>query len=266
MISNEEIDLIIDENWKKHKGMNNLLEVKGVLRKLVQVLNSNIEGDIVELGCNNGGTSYWIQLVLKIYKSEKKFHVYDSWEGVPDKTEGDNLINYIENLKPQIGGDNKVRNIATQVYMNDKWAKGWTTTSLGSFVNTFHINNQDAPITYKDTVIDSLELPIIHSGWFKDIPDIEYPDKICFAFFDGDFYSSIMDSFNKVYEKCVTDAIIVIDDCGDNTLVGVENACNDFLKDRPETLRMDAYPDINGNWDRSNNLNSCYWGGWLQKT
>ena len=72
MLSFEDIDNIIKKNWKKHKGMNNLLEVKGVLRKLVEVLNNNIEGDVVELGCNNGGTSYWIQLILKLYKSDKK--------------------------------------------------------------------------------------------------------------------------------------------------------------------------------------------------
>lgn len=265
MLCNDDIDRLIYENLKKHKGMNNLLEVKGVLRKLIQVLNSNIEGDIVELGCNNGGTSYWIQLVLNIYKSNKKFHVYDSWEGVPNKTDGDNLINYIEKVKPQIGGDNNARNVATQVFMNDKWEKGWTKTTLGSFINTFQTNNQDTSIIFKDIDIHQVELPIIHSGWFKDIPDNEYPEKICFAFFDGDFYSSIIDSFNKVYDKCVKDAIIVIDDCGDNTLVGVENACIDFLKDKPEKINMDAYPDITGNWDRSNNLDSCYWGGWIQK-
>lgn len=62
--------------------MNNILEIKGVLRKLIQVLNDNIEGDVVELGCNKGGTSIWIRRILDIYKNkfniDKEFHVYDS--------------------------------------------------------------------------------------------------------------------------------------------------------------------------------------------
>tara|TARA_Y100000389_G_C17388740_1_gene478599 strand:- start:109 stop:906 length:798 start_codon:yes stop_codon:yes gene_type:complete len=264
MLSFEDIDNIINTNWKKHKGMNNLLEVKGVLRKLVEVLNNNIEGDIVELGCNNGGTSYWIQLILKLYKSDKKFYVYDSWEGIPHKTDRDKLTK--ENAEEQMGGDNKIRSIKRQIEINSNfWKKGVCQTSLHSFINTFQTNNTGESIVFNGITIDKIEIPIIKSGWFKNIPDKDYPEKICFAFFDGDLYSSIIDSFNKVYHKCQKGAIIVIDDCGDNTLIGVKNACNDFLSNKPEDIHLDAYPDINGNWNRKNNLNTCYWGGWILK-
>ena len=36
-----------------------------------------------------------------------------------------------------------------------------------------------------------LELPVVHSGWFAEIPADEYPNPIAFAFLDGDFYSSV---------------------------------------------------------------------------
>ena len=67
-----DLDIILNKYHTYHLGMNNLLEVTGILRKLIDCLNNDLEGDIVELGCNNGGTSYWISLILKLYNSDKK--------------------------------------------------------------------------------------------------------------------------------------------------------------------------------------------------
>lgn len=237
--------------------MNNILEIKGVLRKLIQVLNDNIEGDVVELGCNKGGTSIWIRRILDIYKNkfniDKEFHVYDSWEGVPDKHYNDYSENFENDISSQINGKGEKIEIEKKFRINQTiWKKGTTKTSLDVFKNNF---------TQKH-----LKLPHIHSGFFKNIPDIEYPEKICFAFFDGDFYTSIMDSFDKVYSKITSNGIIVIDDCGDNTLIGVKQACIEFLLNKPEELQLDAYPTINGEWKRNkDNLNICFWGGWIKK-
>ena len=98
-----------------------------------------------------------------------------AWEGLPEK------------LKNDVGLGDK------QFY------KGDCKTSKESFIYQMNIRN--------------LSLPEIQSG-FKDIPDDEYPDKICFAFLDGDFYSSIMDSLNKIYHRNGKGGIIIIDDCG----------------------------------------------------
>jgi len=77
------------------------------------------------------------------------------------------------------------------------------------------------------------DLPIINEGLFSEC---EYPNKICFAFFDGDFYSSIMDSFNMVYSKISKGGYILIHDYKFEKLPGVEKACNEFLKDKPEKI------------------------------
>ena len=209
-MNNTDIDNLLNNNidlFQRVSMFNNRLEVNGVLRKLIQVLNNNIEGDIVELGCNNGGTSYWIQTVLEKYNSDKLFHVYDSWEGVPEKHSKDLTKNFVNDLVPQIGCNRKIRNVNDCVLINESvWVKGTTKTYPIHFFNTFMNNG-------------NLKLPVIHSGWFSDIQDSEYPDKICFAYFDGDFYTSIIDSFNKVYSKMVPGGIIVIDDCGDNVRI-----------------------------------------------
>jgi len=180
-------------------------QIYGVIFYLDKVLSDNIEGDVVELGCNVGTTSLYIKRWLNLYKSNKEFHVYDSWQGLPDK------------LGVDVGLGQR------QFY------KGSCTTSKQHFEYNFKRNN--------------LEIPNIHSGWFKEIPDNEYPDKICFAFLDGDFYTSIMDSLDKIYHKMVKGGIIIIDDCGWDALPGCKKAVEDFLKDKEETLALTGYPN-----------------------
>lgn len=193
-------------------GMMGYWQIVAVLTNLQKVLDQNIEGDIVELGCYIGTTTMYIQKLLNAYGSNKKIHVYDSWQGLP------NLTQYERENAKSINGF--------------KFQKGSCRTQKEHFVNTFVSRN--------------LKLPIIHSGWFADIPDIEYPEKICFAFFDGDFYTSIMDSFNKTFHKVQKGGIIMIDDCGWDVLPGCEKACLDFLADKKETLDKTGYPDGNG--------------------
>jgi len=202
----EEIKDIINNNqpisvmMQKH-------QIYGVIYHLDKVLKNNIDGDIVELGCNIGTTSIYIRKWLNKHKSSKIYHVYDSWKGLPKKFEFDKGLG------------------RRQFYEGD------CKTSKESFIQQFNIRN--------------LVLPEIHSGWFKEIPDKEYPDKICFAFLDGDFYSSIMDSLNKIYYKMVKGGIIIIDDCGWDVLPGCKKAVEDFLQDKEEKLELTGYPNNN---------------------
>lgn len=83
--------------------------------------------------------------------------------------------------------------------------------------------------------------PVIHEGWFKDQL---YPDRISFAFFDGDFYQSIMDSWEKVYPRLSSGAIVTIHDYGFAPLAGVHKACQEFLADKKHLHFWDDYVGI----------------------
>lgn len=170
--------------------------VKSILYNIECVLD--VPGDIVELGCNIGTTSLFIRKFLDICGSNKDFHVYDSFEGLPEKSNQD-----CSTLERQ-------------------FKKGHCKTNVDVFIGNFKKYN--------------LKLPNINKGWFKDIPDDKYPDKICFAFFDGDFYTSITDSFEKVYPKLSNKGRIIIHDYKWKVLPGVEKACDDFLRDKSETV------------------------------
>ena len=169
---------------------------KDIYKNIKNVIDNNVEGDIVELGCNIGTTSIFIKKFLNLYAPDRKFHVYDSWKGLPERHEKD--------------GNN------TKTFI-----KGSCQTNKENFINVFkHFN---------------LELPIINDGFFKDIPDEKYPDKIAFAFFDGDLYTSIIDSFNKTFHKISKNGIIIVDDVGGipldkHELPGAEIAIKDFFR------------------------------------
>lgn len=156
-----------------------------------------IDGCAVELGCNVGTTSVYImKSILDAGFTPCSFHVYDSFEGLPEKHEFD-----------------------------ESWAegvpfeKGGCPSKVEQLIN--HFNEFGLPY------------PRIHIGWFKEQ---EYPESISFAFFDGDFYTSIMDSWEKVYPRLAKGAIVCIHDYNYDILPGVKKACDDFLADKPEQV------------------------------
>lgn len=173
-------------------------QLRSVLEALESTIRNDVEGDIVELGCNEGTTSLFIQRLLNHYGSNKKFHVYDSFEGLPE-----------------VSG-----------YDISETERQFTAGGCKTEKTKFYTNFDEANLSY----------PIVNQGWFSEIPDEKYPDKISFAFFDGDFYSSIMDSFYKVYGKLSKRARVCIHDYGWNVLPGVKKACEEFLSDKEEKV------------------------------
>jgi O-methyltransferase len=79
---------------------------------------------------------------------------------------------------------------------------------------------------------NNLKPPIITKGWFKEIPDYKLPEKISFAFLDGDFYESIYDSLSKIYDKVSDGGYILFHDYDRNDLPGVKIAIETFFNER----------------------------------
>ena len=79
---------------------------------------------------------------------------------------------------------------------------------------------------------NNLPTPIIHKDWFKDVPEDKLPEKISFAFLDGDFYDSIYDSLNKVFDRVSDGGYICFHDYQRVDLPGVRAAIEDTFKER----------------------------------
>lgn len=176
-------------------------QVRVILTELEKVIDNGIVGDIVEFGCYIGTTSLFIRRFLdtRIRPSviattyhTKVFHVYDSFKGLPEKTEKD------------------------QSHAGDQFKAGELAVSKKDFIR----HHQKA----------GLSLPIIHKGWFRDLTDDDLPNQICFAFLDGDFYKSIRDSLKLVLPRMQKGGVIVVDDYAREALPGAARAVHEYLQ------------------------------------
>lgn len=165
-----------------------------IYSSLEKLLKSNVPGNIVELGCYGGTTSLFIKRLLDEYdqSATRQFHVYDSFEGLPAKVSQDHAAS------------------------GEDFTAGKLMVSKQDFIRQFKAAG--------------LQTPYIHKGWFSDLTEEDIPSEIAFAFLDGDFYSSIIDSLRLVWPRLHDDGVIVIDDYKNPKLPGVERAINDFFR------------------------------------
>lgn len=170
-----------------------------VWREFETVIQRNIPGHIVEFGCYAGTTSVFIRRLLTThYQTDRQFHVYDSFAGLPEKSPQDNNAAGVD------------------------FEAGKLYVSKADFIKVFRAAN--------------LALPVIHKGWFNEISEDTVPNPIACAFLDGDFYESILDSLRLVWPKMSSGGVILVDDYKRETLPGVERALHDFFRGEPPTI------------------------------
>lgn len=164
-----------------------LHELRVLLAELEKVLENNIEGDVVEFGCYEGATSVFLQRMLE--GSGKKLWLYDSFDGLPEKSKPD------------------------QSPIGTEFKRGELKATKPKLIENFRKSN--------------LPLPIITKKWFHEVESHELPDNICFALLDGDYYKSIRSSLDLVLPRMSKGGIIAIDDYDNPKLPGVQTAIKD---------------------------------------
>jgi len=146
---------------------------------------------VAEFGCYIGTTSLFIRRLLDARQDSRKFHVYDSFEGLPPKTAQD------------------------ESRAGDQFQAGELAVSKKQFLQQF----QKA----------GLKPPTTHKGWFNDLTEKDVPETIAFAFLDGDFYESIRDSLRLVLPRMQQGGVIVVDDYAREALPGAAKAVHELL-------------------------------------
>lgn len=198
--------MITDQLLAKYSIISEQVDAKelGVLlRELEKILRSGMAGNVVEFGCYVGTTSLFIRRLLDAYDLTGEFHVYDSFAGLPEKTPQDNSA------------------------AGEQFQAGELLAPRKTFVQNFKKAG--------------LQLPIIHKGWFADFTAADVPEDIIFAFFDGDFYESIIDSFRVCDGKFQKAATIIVDDYANEALPGAARAVDKWLaNNRQYTSRTES--------------------------
>lgn len=177
-------------------------ELEIILSCLGEVLRQGVAGEVVEFGCYTGTTSLFLQRMLRQNDSDKRLHVYDSFAGLPDKVQQDASV------------------------AGDQFKTGELSAKKSQFILNFKKAN--------------LPLPYIHKAWFKDLTKSDVPDSIALAFLDGDYYESILDSLNLVWDKLSPGSILIVDDYHNEALPGAKKALDEWLSRYAPQKQMQA--------------------------
>ncbi len=175
-------------------------ELRRILIEFETVLQKNVAGDVVELGCFVGTTSLFLQRLINKHESHEQLHVYDSFEGLPTKTAHD---------RSPVG---------------EQFKDGELFATKAQLIKHFKKAN--------------LPLPIIHKNWFDQLAPSDIPSTVCFAFLDGDYYQSITDSLKLVWPRLAPGATVVVDDYQNEALPGAKKAVDQWLHSHPGSARL----------------------------
>ena len=178
----------------------NQREIQAIIRELRTVLASETSGDIVEFGCYVCTTSLFLQ--REILGTDKTLHVYDSFQGLPEKSPQDSSP------------------------AGEQFKMGELVATKNQFIKNFQRAH--------------LPLPIIHKAWFDELTTGDLPEKICFAFLDGDFYRSILTSLRLIWPRLQPRAVVIIDDYQTEALPGVKRAIDEWSQNHRFTVRVEA--------------------------
>lgn len=206
----------LEEIHHHNRSMMSMEKLLNLHHLLIHVLRSEVDGAVVELGCYRGFTALTLAKTMKGLQRERPLHLYDSFQGLPEKGEAD-LCDQEAPMRPCDRKDNQ------------RLGKGWFAVEAEQIGRTFA--NQ------------GVALPLLHKGWFEETLPSQLPDSIAFAHLDGDFYSSTLCGLTHLYPRLSPGAIVVLDDYCDvqkrgkqNTLPGVKAACDAFFADKPEQV------------------------------
>jgi len=149
---------------------------------IVDVLQSNVPGDLIETGVWRGGACIFMRGVLKAYGDHKRLvWAADSFDGLP-------------------------RPNAT-MYPADANDRHWTVGRLAVSLDDVKANFSRYGLL--DEQVRFLK------GWFKDTLSTAPFDRLSILRLDGDMYESTMDALTALYPRLSLGGYIIVDDYND---------------------------------------------------
>lgn len=156
-----------------------------------------IKGDIAECGIRHGKSSLFILSGIGA-GSGRKFHVFDSFEGLSEPGSSDR----------DESGDTV-------------WERGELAVQEQTVLN--NLRGFDIPIE-------------LHKGWipgrFKDVKS----SKFAFVHVDVDLYEPTRDSFAFFYPRMSKGGVMICDDYGSAYCPGAKKAVDEFFAEKPERV------------------------------
>ncbi len=173
-----------------------------ILYQLInQVLSARLDGYIAECGCWRGLSAYEIALSIKKYAAQKKFLLFDSFEGLSDFKEED------------------IKNSG----LDARWRQHAKELIVCSLQQVQH-NLQE---------FDFIEY---HKGWIPATFKGHENQKFAFVHIDVDLYEPTKACLEFFYPRMVPDGIILLDDYGYLAFPGAKKAMDGFMHGKKDLL------------------------------
>ncbi len=142
------------------------------------------------------------------HKSNKKVHLFDSFEGIP-------LAGPKDNQQPGLGGGHPLAEKAKEGKgTGELKSSGISVCSVESVKS--HMAQWGVPPS----------LLIYHKGWFENVLPSTQMGDIAILRLDGDLYSATKVCFDYLYTK--VKGFVIVDDYN---LLGARTACNEYLEE-----------------------------------
>lgn len=160
----------------------------------------DVPGDVCEFGVAQGETSALIANELA-RSSNKRLHLFDSFEGLPKPSDKDRLKDDI--------------------------------FSLGSI--EAYTGTMSCPEDMVRSRLDAISFPasryVIHKGFIEQLihEDKALPNEVCFAYVDFDFYEPIKVALDFLHRVTSSGAMIIVDDY-DFFSTGAKTVVDEFLE------------------------------------
>ncbi len=174
----------------------------------IKCLQNNIPGDFVECGVAAGTQIGAMGYACQLFKSNKKIHGFDSFEGIP-------LAGPNDADQPGIGAI--THNVHVENFDKLLISSGITVHSLENVKNNIVRWNLD-PNAF-----------LFYKGWFQHVLPVAHAQisQISFLRLDGDLYESTVVCLEYLYPKISKGGYIVIDDYA---LPGCRKAIDQYLE------------------------------------
>jgi O-methyltransferase len=167
-----------------------------------QVIAYDVDGDFVDVGCNEGQSSVLLRKVINSFHCDRKLHVYDSFEGLPSTSREDGT----------------------------SYKEGDLSTTQEVLENNFRLHGLEPPIIHKGWFENTLPVSLPESICFAHLDGDLY----------GSILASLKFVYPRLSTGgiCLIDDYCdtKINPDGWNYLPGVKKACDEFLADKPEEI------------------------------
>jgi len=185
------IDYVIDNNLT----MASRERLFATMMSCKYILENNLDGDFVECGVWRGGNSIVAAWMFKLYNSNKKVYLYDTFQGMTPPTKMDIELNGKRTASEKLAEEEliKDRGFAQNV---------WCYASLDDVKNNF-----------SKAGLLSANVEFIQGDVLQTL-DQTIPDRIAVLRLDTDWYESTKKEMDVLYEKIIPKGILMIDDYG----------------------------------------------------